>query len=220
MSEQGGGPRRGSGEKLDERTVQRAYRRWAPVYDITFGAVAAQARHAAIGAVNARSPGRVLEVGVGTGLSLPRYRRDMRIVGIDLSPDMLAKARARVAAEALPHVEGLHEMDASALAFEDRSFDAVVAMFVMTVVPDPAAVMAELARVARPGGEVLLVNHFSRERGLRARIERGMARYATTFGWHPVFPLASVLTEASLTLVEHRDLPPAGLFSLVRFRAA
>ncbi|HEY7552807.1 MAG TPA: class I SAM-dependent methyltransferase, partial [Hyphomicrobiaceae bacterium] len=119
---------------MDEAAVRSAYRRWAPVYDNTFGLVAAEGRKHAVEIIN-RTSGRVLEVGVGTGLSLPSYRRDLQIVGIDLSPEMLEKARERVAAEGLRNVAGLHEMDAGDLKFPDSAFDTVVAMYVMTVVP-------------------------------------------------------------------------------------
>src|SRR5262245_14432377 len=161
-------------QNLDEHAIKSVYRRWAPVYDNTFGRVAAEGRKHAVRAIN-RSQGRVLEVGVGTGLSLPEYRRQLEIVGIDPSPDMLEKARERVAEEGLTNVTGLHEMDAGELKFPDASFDTVVAMYVMTVVPDPEKVMRELARVCRPGGEVMLVNHFSADEGMRGRVERSTA---------------------------------------------
>src|ERR1700760_1925522 len=120
--------------RMDEDAIKSAYRRWAPVYDHTFGLVAAEGRKHAVEIIN-KSKGRVLEVGVGTGLSLPAYERHLEIVGIDLSPEMLEKARERVAAEGLRNVAGLHEMDAGALEFPNASFDTVVAMYVMTVVP-------------------------------------------------------------------------------------
>ena len=169
-----------------------AYRRWAPVYDNTFGRVAAEGRKHAVEIIN-RSQGRVLEVGVGTGLSLPDYRRQLEIVGIDLSPDMLEKAHERVAEEDLTNVTGLHEMDAGELKFPDASFDTVVAMYVMTVVPDPEKVMRELSRVCRPGGEVLLVNHFSAaEESMLGWVERRMAPFADKIGWRPVFDIDRV----------------------------
>ena len=149
---------------IDEDAVKTAYRRWAPVYDNTFGRFASEGRKHAVEIIN-QSKGRVLEVGVGTGLSLPAYKRQLEIVGIDLSPEMLEKARERVSTERLRNVAGLHEMDAGDLKFPDAAFDTVVAMYVMTVVPDPEKVMRELSRVCRPGGEVMLVNHFSARRG-------------------------------------------------------
>ena len=148
--------------RMDEDAIKSAYRRWAPVYDHTFGLVAAEGRKHSVEIIN-QSHGRVLEVGVGTGLSLPTYGRHLEIVGIDLSPEMLERARERVVEEGLGNVAGLHEMDAGDLKFPDASFDTVAAMYVMTVVPDPEKVMRELSRVCRAGGEVILVNHFSAE---------------------------------------------------------
>ena len=155
----------------------------------------------------------MLEVGVGTGLSLPAYRRQLEIVGIDLSPEMLEKAHERVAEEGLTNVTGLHEMDAGELKFPDASFDTVVAMYVMTVVPDPEKVMRELSRVCRPGGEVLLVNHFSAaEESMLGWVERRMAPFADKIGWRPVFDIDRVLVCEDLTLVEKRGLRPVGPF--------
>lgn len=204
---------------LDEATVRKAYRRWAPIYDYTFGSVSRIGRSSAVHVINARE-GRVLEVGVGTGLSLPDYGSHLEVVGIDLAPEMLAKARQRVANRQLDNVTGLHEMDASALSFEDASFDTVVAMYVMTVVPDPETVMCELARVVKPGGEVLLVNHFSQEAGARGFLERKMAPFGGRLGWHPVFDISRVMGCSDLTLIETRSLNPLGLFTMLRFKRA
>lgn len=202
---------------LDSNAVLRAYRRWAPVYDYSFGAIAAPARRAAVRHIN-MGKGRVLEVGVGTGLSLPYYARHLRITGIDLSPEMLDKARERVAARKLTHVENLYEMDASAMAFGDGAFETVIAMFVMTVVPDPAAVMRELERVCAPGGEVILLNHFSRDHGARGWAERKLAPYSHELGWHPVFPVSKVMVCRDLQLVENRPMFPMGVFSQIRLK--
>jgi phosphatidylethanolamine/phosphatidyl-N-methylethanolamine N-methyltransferase len=208
-----------AGVRMDEDAIKSAYRRWAPVYDHTFGLVAAEGRKHSVEIIN-KSKGRVLEVGVGTGLSLPAYGRHLEIVGIDLSPEMLEKARERVAAEGLRNVTGLHEMDAGALEFPAGSFDTVVAMYVMTVVPDPEKVMRELSRVCRPGGEVMIVNHFSAEEGMRGWVERRMAPFADMLGWHPVFDVERVLVCDDLALMEKRGLRPWGLFTMLRFRKA
>ncbi|MFN3624612.1 MAG: class I SAM-dependent methyltransferase [Hyphomicrobium sp.] len=202
--------------RIDETDVLDAYRRWAPVYDYTFGLVAGESRRHAVQVLN-KTRGRVLEVGVGTGLSLPDYKRHLEVTGIDLSPEMLEKARERVAQERLDHVTGLHEMDASDLKFPDASFDTVVAMFVMTVVPDPEKVMRELARVVKPGGEVMLVNHFSQRQGVRGWVERRMAPFADKIGWRSVFDLSRVEVCDDLELVERKSLRPFGLFTMVRF---
>lgn len=200
----------------DTRIVRDAYRRWAPVYDVTFGRVAEAGRRHAVALINRRK-GSVLEVGVGTGLSLPCYAKHLAITGIDLSPEMLAKARAKVGRRKLTQVTSLHEMDAGQLEFADESFDTVVAMYVMTVVPDPETVMRELARVCAPGGEVILVNHFSQEQGLRGWLERRMAPLANTLGWRPIFPYDRVLGCGGLRLAERRSLRPLGLFTMLRF---
>jgi phosphatidylethanolamine/phosphatidyl-N-methylethanolamine N-methyltransferase len=201
---------------VDATSVRHAYRRWAPVYDYTFGQVAEAGRRHAVKIINERE-GSVLEVGVGTGLSLPCYGSHLTITGIDLSPEMLEKARARVERFKLANVAGLHEMDASALEFPDGSFDTVVAMYVMTVVPEPERVMRELERVCAPGGEVILVNHFSQEDGVRGYLERKLAPFADYIGWHSVFSLDQVLVCPDLRLVERRALRPFGLFTMLRF---
>jgi phosphatidylethanolamine/phosphatidyl-N-methylethanolamine N-methyltransferase len=201
---------------MDVDSVRHAYRRWAPVYDFTFGLVAEAGRKHAVQIINRRK-GRVLEVGVGTGLSLPCYGSQLIITGIDLSPEMLAKARDKVTSKKLGNVTGLHEMDAGALAFPDESFDTVVAMYVMTVVPDPERVMRELERVCAPGGEVILVNHFSEDEGMRGLVERKLAPFGDLLGWRPVFGLDRVLVCDDLRLAERRSLRPFGLFTMLRF---
>lgn len=203
---------------LDAEAVRAAYARWAKVYDALFGLVSAPARRRAVAAVNALPDGRVLEVGVGTGLSLPLYRRGLRITGIDLSPEMLARARAKVGRDRLDHVEALVEMDAEAMGFPDGAFDAAVAMFVASVVPNPRRMLAEMRRVVRPGGTLLFVNHFAAEGGLRLAIERAAAPFSRALGWHPDFSFDALLTPAERRAAEITPCPPGGLFSLVRLR--
>jgi phosphatidylethanolamine/phosphatidyl-N-methylethanolamine N-methyltransferase len=201
---------------IDEAAVRSAYRRWAPVYDHTFGRFTTEGRRHAVEIINQRR-GRVLEVGVGTGLSLPNYGRHLKIVGVDLSPEMLDKAREKVAEERLTNVTGLHEMDAGALTFGNSEFDTVVAMYVITVVPDPEKVMRELARVTKVGGQVVLVNHFSQDDGVRGWVERRMAPFADKLGWRPVFNLDRVMVCENLKVVDRRALRPWGLFTMLRF---
>jgi phosphatidylethanolamine/phosphatidyl-N-methylethanolamine N-methyltransferase len=199
---------------LDETAVRAAYRAWAPVYDYSFGVVAGPGRRLAVSKLNSME-GRILEIGVGTGLSLPRYKPSLEVTGIDLSQDMLEKASARIHRLGLKRVT-LTVMDAGRLAFADECFDAAAAMYVMTVVPNPAAAMAEMRRILRPGGTAICVNHFSREHGLRAAAERGLARFSRQLGWHPVFPLETVTGAPGFRLTEIIDLPPFGLFTLLR----
>lgn len=204
------------GIAIDALAVRQAYRRWAPIYDLTFGQVAEAGREHAVEIINRRK-GSVLEVGVGTGLSLPFYESHLDITGIDLSPDMLEKAQTRVDEHGLDNVSALREMDASALEFADEQFDTVVAMYVMTVVPDPERVMSELERVCAPGGEVILINHFSQEEGVRGWIEQRLEPLAKTLGWRPVFPMDRVMGRGGLRLAERRSLRPFGLFTMLRF---
>lgn len=203
--------------QMDHDDVRDAYRRWAPVYDYTFGKVSTAGRRHAVEIINSAS-GTVLEVGVGTGLSLPEYKSHLEITGIDLAPEMLQKARERVTGEGLTNVQGLHEMDAGNLQFPDAAFDTVVAMYVITVVPEPEKVMLELARVCKPGGQVLLVNHFSQDDGVRGWVERKMAPFADLVGWHSVFEMSRVMGCNDLELVERKSLRPWGLFTMMRFR--
>ena len=203
---------------LNAEAVKAAYRRWAGVYDAVFGGISAFGRRRAVAAVNALPGERVLEVGVGTGLALPHYDRRKRITGIDLSGDMLARARRRVALRDLGHVEALLEMDAEETGLADASFDIAVAMFVASVVPNPRRLYAELCRVVRPGGHILFVNHFLASGGARLLIERGMARASHSLGWHPDFAIESLLPAADRLRARIEPVPPAGLFTLVTLR--
>ncbi len=202
--------------ELDAGAIQKAYARWAPVYDALFGSITTQGRKQAVEAAN-RVGGRVLECGVGTGIALEHYGPQCTVTGVDLSLDMLERARKR-ADRGLSHVNGILQMDAGRLAFPDATFDAVVAMYLITVVPDPEAVMAELARVTRSGGEVILVNHFSAEGGLLGAVEKIAAPFGDRLGWRPEFPFSRVTGEASLELIEKKPAGLGGLFTLVRFR--
>jgi phosphatidylethanolamine/phosphatidyl-N-methylethanolamine N-methyltransferase len=202
---------------IDGSHILAVYGRWAPFYDYSFGLFTRAPSRAAVAEMNKLPPGRVLEVGVGTGISLPLYDGKHRLVGIDFSPDMLALARKKVAAEGLDNVDSLHEMDAANLRFPDQGFDAAMAMFVITVVPDPDRVLSELIRVVRPGGRVVLVNHFSADRGPRAVIEGWLSRFSARLGWRPDFPIARVLGRPELRLIERRRVRAFDLFTLLVF---
>jgi phosphatidylethanolamine/phosphatidyl-N-methylethanolamine N-methyltransferase len=181
--------------------VKAAYRRYASVYDALFGPVLQPGRKAVLQALKCRPGERVLEVGVGTGLSLPLYPPYVRITGIDLSSEMLAKARSRVERRGLENVEGLHEMDANAMAFPDASFDKVVAMYVVSIVQEPARLLAELHRVCKPDGEIYMVNHVRSANPIVGAVERGLARFSNHIGFHPDFDLKSLVNGSAR--VEH-----------------
>jgi phosphatidylethanolamine/phosphatidyl-N-methylethanolamine N-methyltransferase len=208
------------GADFDNANVERAYARWAPIYDLVFGAVFDRGRRAAIVAAE-RIGGRILEVGVGTGISLPEYARTNRLVGVDLSEPMLRKAQARVAEQKLSNVEALAVMDAEHLALPDQSFDVVVAQYVITAVPHPEATLDEFARVIKPGGEIVLVNHIGAESGPRRLFEICFAPLARRLGWRPEFRFRTLTDWAArhggVRVIERRAMPPLGHFSLIRF---
>ena len=213
------------GADIDKSSVERAYARWAPVYDLVFGAVFDAGRRAAIAAAElACEPGggRILEVGVGTGLSLPDYSQKNTIVGIDLSEPMLRKAHERVAEHNLRNVEALAVMDAERMALPDHSFDVIVAQFVITAVPNPEATLDEFVRVTRAGGEIVLVNHIGAEIGPRRVFELCFSPIARRLGWRPEFRFGRLADWAQrnrrVRVVEHRPMPPLGHFSLIRFK--
>jgi phosphatidylethanolamine/phosphatidyl-N-methylethanolamine N-methyltransferase len=206
--------------ELDKDTIAKAYARWAPVYDLVFGAVFERGRHAAIAAAE-RIGGRILEVGVGTGISLPDYSRGNRVCGVDISEPMLRKAQQRVDELGLTNVEGLWVMDAEHLSFPDASFDVVVAQYVVTTVPNPEATLDEFARVLKPGGEIVLVSRVGAEAGLRRALERWFAPAARKLGWRTEFAWERYAHWAAhchgMRLIERRAMPPFGHFSLIRF---
>lgn len=207
----------------DMRTegVAKAYDRWAPIYDLVFGRVFARGRSAAIEAAE-RVGGRILEVGVGTGLSLPQYSPRSRLVGVDLSAPMLEKARERVSELNLRNVEQLEVMDAEHLAFADASFDVVVAQYVVTAVPNPETALDEFLRVARPGGEIVITTRIGADKGVRGAIEALLSPVVNRLGWRTEFSWQRYQDwldrSAGVSLIERRPLPPLGHFSLVRLR--
>ena len=203
---------------LEIGAVAKAYDRWAPVYDLVFGRVFAHGRSAAVEAADSIG-GAVLEVGIGTGLSLPGYRRATRIVGIDISEPMLTKARERVRGLGLTNVDSLSVMDAERLDFADASFDVVVAQYVVTAVPNPEAALDEFARVLKPGGAIILTSRIGADGGLRARVERLLSPLVTRLGWRSEFAWERYVAwaeRAGMVIVERRALPPLGHFSLIQ----
>lgn len=178
------------------QAVKAAYRRYARIYDVIFGAVLQPGRRAVLEALNLKPGDRVLEVGVGTGISLPLYPRNVHITGVDVSLEMLEKARARVERAKLSNVEALLEMDAEAMAFPDASFDKVVAMYVVSVVPRPEKLLEELHRVCRPDGDIFIVNHFQSENPIVGRLERALAGFSSQIGFNPDLDLRQLVPAA------------------------
>jgi len=204
--------------RADMQSVQAAYARLAGIYDHGFGPILDHARAAAVARVNALPGLEVLEAGVGTGLALPLYDPTKKITGIDVSAEMLGKARHRAAAFNLRNVEALLEMDAQSTGFAAQQFDVAVAMFVASVVPDARALLAELRRVVKPRGTILLINHFARDRGVIAWVERNFAAASARLGWHADFRLQDVLDQAEIETARIYPLAPFGLFRMVELR--
>lgn len=201
---------------LDPDAIRRTYDRYARVYDGIFGPVLNPGRRRAVAAAERATGLRVLEVGVGTGLSLPFYRSS-RVVGIDVSDKMLERARRRVERHGLTDVEDLRVMDAEAMEFPAQSFDSIVLMHVASVVPHPDRLMIEVRRVLRQGGEAVVLNHFWTGRGPMAVVERALAPASNTIGFRPM-SLDELISVTPLTFVSEERVNLFGYWSLVRFR--
>lgn len=201
--------------------MRKAYARWAPIYDLVYDKLTEPAARAAVNATVASGP-RVLEAGVGTGLSLVYYPKTAEVYGVDLSADMLKRAQEKVDKRGLTHVKSLQVMDVTHLAFADEMFDAVTAQFIITLVPDPEKALSEFARVLKPGGEIVLANHFGQPSGPIAALEEIAAPLAKAIGWSSSFKAARVEEWArrrgDMEVVELRTLFPAGFFKLMRIR--
>jgi phosphatidylethanolamine/phosphatidyl-N-methylethanolamine N-methyltransferase len=187
----------------------RTYRLFSGSYDFVFGPVFHPGRKEAVRIANDRPGQRILEVGVGTGLSLPHFRPDSRVTGIDVSAEMLEKAKRRTQRKGLAHVEGLHLMDAENLEFADDSFDAVLALYVASVVPNPARFAAEMRRVCIRGGTIVVVNHFTSENPLARFMEKRLAHLAKHVGFHADFPFETFQQASRLSI---REVRPSNLF--------
>ena len=183
---------------------QQGYRHLAPVYDLIFGASLAPGRRAALNALDCRPDERVLEVCVGTGMSLPLYPRQVRVTGIDASREMLTRAAARVAARGLSQVESLVQMDAGRLAFADGSFDRVALMFALSGLPDPVRAVREMQRVCRPDGTIVIVQHFRTRSALMRACEIVLAPTYRLMRYRADMNLEGFLAAAKLDVVETR----------------
>jgi phosphatidylethanolamine/phosphatidyl-N-methylethanolamine N-methyltransferase len=203
---------------MDIRVIEKVYRRYAKSYDFYFGALFQPGRKAVVERMHCRPGERILEVGVGTGLSLPLYPPGAQVTGIDISGEMLARARARPARDGLKQVVALLRMDAERMYFRDNSFDKVVAMYVVSVVPSPARLVAEMRRVCRPGGELYIVNHFQHANPLVSGAERLLAPLSRLLGFHSDFPLQNFLHETGLEVSERIPVNVLGYWTLLRAR--
>ena len=204
---------------MEVQRVERVYSRLSSHYDLLFDKVFQSGREQAIRAMELRPGERVLEVGVGTGLALPLYPRTVEVVGIDLSAGMLEEARDRINRLGLRHVSVLR-MDASALQFQEATFDAVLAPYVISVVSDPRRVLAEMRRVCKPGGRLVVVNHFLSRNPLKASLEKALTPLSVHVGFRLDTPLPTLLQDPGLTLEIKRRVNLFGNWTLLRLRKA
>ncbi len=198
--------------------IKTAYRRYARVYDVVFGPIFHPGRKTIISALDCHPGDAILEVGVGTGLSLPLYPDDVKVTGIDISTEMLNKARRRVDREELTHVEAVLEMDAEQMQFRDNGFDKVVAMYVVSVVPDPVQLVREMARVCKPEGDIFIANHFRSTNPLLRSVENLLAPLSKLAGFRPDFDLDDFLQKTGLEVVEIRSVNLFGYWKVLRCR--
>ena len=205
--------------------VRRSYARWAAHYDFTFALFGRKYVKKVVNRLNDETHGcQVLDVGCGTGLSLPYFRPDLSVTGIDISDDMLARAEQRARRRRLTNIAALHVMDAGNMQFADNQFDSVLATFVMSVVPDPAKVLAEISRVTRPGGRVYLFNHFradEEDNRVLALAERAIAPASRKVGFHSDFCRSQLdFINSDFHLMEETCLGPLDMFTLLVLKKA
>ncbi|WP_455241863.1 class I SAM-dependent methyltransferase [Petrachloros mirabilis] len=199
---------------MDLHKVERVYTSYAGVYDKIFGKVFHEGRESAIRNLNVQPNERILEVGVGTGIALPMYPRHCQIVAIDFSEGMLEIAKKRAVEHQMDHVT-LHRMDAGAMDFTDSSFDTVVAAYVVTAVPDYRKVVSEMIRVCRPGGRIIMLNHFSNENKVVAAVEKVLSPLTKHLGWRTDLSLHTVLEDTELHVARKQNVNPLRFWSLV-----
>jgi phosphatidylethanolamine/phosphatidyl-N-methylethanolamine N-methyltransferase len=199
---------------MDSVSIINAYKRYASSYDRLFGRILDPGRRLVVEKMNCLPGEKVLEVGVGTGLSLPYYPDQISVVGIDISPHMLARANQRIFSDGLRNCS-LSLMDAQNMSFVDGLFDKVVAMYIASAVPNPQDMVSEMKRVCKPGGDFLIVNHFSNCNRLIRAFEVILSPLASVIGFRPVFSMDEFILDSSLDVVEIIPANALGYWSLI-----
>jgi phosphatidylethanolamine/phosphatidyl-N-methylethanolamine N-methyltransferase len=204
--------------RLDIDAVQAAYRRYAKIYDASFGPLMNQGRREAIRQMACQPGHKILEVGVGTGLSLPLYPHSTQLYGIDISPEMLARARQRAREFGLDNVADLQVMDAEHTDYADDSFDKVTAVYVASVVPDPVALVSEMRRVCKPDGQLYFLNHFHSTNPMLKAMEQCLSPFSRFLGFHPDLSLEKFVSETQLDVLKVTPTNYFGYWKLIEAR--
>lgn len=186
--------------RLDVASIQKAYKRYAKYYNFYFGWIFNPGRQTAVELTDRSVGARVLEVGVGTGLSLPLYPSHVKVTGIDISKEMLHYAKELVKEDNLKNVESLLTMDAENMSFPDSSFDSIVAMYVATVVPNPKKFVQEIRRVCKPGGKIILLNHFANKERLFGKVAELVSPISKYVGFRTNLTLEEFLEETGFDI--------------------
>lgn len=205
-------------ENPNSEKQKKAYRFWAPIYDEVYGFFLKSAQHELANRVGATA-GSILEIGIGTGLVLPLYPKECQVTGIDISDEMLSRARKKVLDDGYNNVKGLYTMDACNMTFDDETFDTISLPFVITLIPDTESLLDECARVLKPKGQIVIVSKISKTDGAIGRLQRAFSPIAQSCGLSSSFNSASVeawlAQNPAFKLLENRALPPVGFFRLM-----
>jgi len=199
---------------MEVTEIKRIYAHYSRVYDFIFKRWFFPRQRHAIASLHIDPGQHILDVGVGTGFSLPLYPQHAHVVGVDLSSKMLQEAHKKVLQKRLTHV-ALMEMDASHLAFPDSTFDVVVVAFVISVVPDPLQVLAEIKRVSKPEGQIVIINHFQSHNKVMAQFERWVSPLCTKIGWRSDLALEYLVQHADLRIDRKYSLNKLDLWKVI-----
>src|SRR5512145_1490035 len=197
-----------------EAHESKLYAELAPLYDKVFGKIFYNRLEQVIENLDIPPGAKVLEVGAGTGTSFPAYPSHCQITGVDLAPDMLARARQKIQENSWSHINVL-EMNALDLKFPDNSFDYVMAFHVVTVVPDPVRMVAEAKRVCKPGGRIVIVNHFTSEVPLLGSLTQALDPITRWLGWRTDLRLKPFVQTTGLRVERKYKLSKASLYDVL-----